>query len=206
MTASRVTCWRFFAFTGSGYPNTTEVTLDAAPTAPGDRVFKRWEVRNGPGELRPCTEGETSRQCTFVLRWPEDYSEGVLPDIFIKLHYGPPSYDFSGFFRPVDNLPTVNTVRAGRAVPIKFRLGGDRGLDVLAAGSPSSRKVDCSSSAPLDAIEETVTAGQSSLTYDAASGEYTYVWKTEAAWARTCRELTLTLNDGSTPKTARFQF
>jgi len=33
-------------------------------------------------------------------------------------------YNFSGFLQPVDNLPTLNRVKAGSAVPIKFSLGG----------------------------------------------------------------------------------
>jgi hypothetical protein len=52
-------------------------------------------------------------------------------------------YPFSGFFSPVDNLPVVNTMKAGAAVPIKFSLGGDRGLDILAAGSPTSQQIAC---------------------------------------------------------------
>jgi hypothetical protein len=30
---------------------------------------------------------------------------------------------FAGFFQPIDNLPTTNTVRAGQPVPVKFGLG-----------------------------------------------------------------------------------
>ncbi|HEX5632861.1 MAG TPA: PxKF domain-containing protein [Gemmatimonadales bacterium] len=204
MVTNDVTCW----ILGSVYSSAffpTPIGLEAAPTAPGNRVFKRWEVTGGNGDPLSCEQGQASLQCSFIARFPEDW-EGHYLNLFIKLHYGPPGYDFSGFFRPVDNLPTQNTMRAGRAVPITFSLGGDRGLNVLAADSPSSRRVDCSSAAPLDAIEETVTAGESSLTYDAASGEYTYVWKTERAWAGTCRDFTLALNDGSAPKTVRFKF
>jgi hypothetical protein len=32
-----------------------------------------------------------------------------------------PSYAWNGFFQPMDNPPTVNTVKAGSAVPVKFR-------------------------------------------------------------------------------------
>jgi hypothetical protein len=39
------------------------------------------------------------------------------------------SYDFKGFFNPVDKPDTVNKVNAGRAIPVKFTLvGGDMGL------------------------------------------------------------------------------
>jgi len=114
-------------------------------------------------------------------------------------------FNFSGFFQPVDNLPTVNQVNAGRAIPVKFSLGGNQGLNILAAGSPASQQITCASGAPLDDIEETSTAGSSSLQYDAATGVYTYVWKTEKGWANTCRQLIVTLIDG-TQRTAQFRF
>ncbi len=64
---------------------------------------------------------------------------------------------------------------------------------------------DLPSGAPVDDIEQTVTAGSSSLQYDAASDTYTYVWKTDKAWTTTCRQLSVTLNDG-TVHTANFKF
>lgn len=116
-----------------------------------------------------------------------------------------PRYTFSGFGAPVDNPPVLNVMQAGRAVPLKFGLGGNFGLGVLAAGSPSSTRVNCDTSAPLDEAETTVTAGNSTLTYDPASDRYKYVWKTNRAWAGTCQQLTLTLDDGSS-HSALFRF
>ena len=54
------------------------------------------------------------------------------------------SYGFGGFYRPVDNLPTVNVVKAGSAIPVKFSLGGDQGLNVFASGYPASVNDVCS--------------------------------------------------------------
>jgi hypothetical protein len=113
------------------------------------------------------------------------------------------SYAFNGFYRPVDNLPTVNTVKAGSAVPVKFSLGGNQGLEIFATGYPASVATTCGSTA-TDAIEETVTAGGSSLSYDATSGQYTYVWKTEKSWTG-CRQLQVKLRDGSS-RWAAFSF
>ena len=42
-------------------------------------------------------------------------------------------WPFTGFFSPVDNLPTVNVAKAGSTIPVKFSLGGNRGLGILAA-------------------------------------------------------------------------
>ncbi|MFC4145230.1 PxKF domain-containing protein [Micromonospora mangrovi] len=113
-------------------------------------------------------------------------------------------YTFSGFFSPVDNPPTVNVAKAGSAIPVKFSLGGDQGLNVFAAGSPASQQVACDSGAPLDDIEQTVSAGSATLTYDAVTDRYTYVWKTDRSWAGSCRRLVVTFDDG-TQRTAEFR-
>ena len=114
-------------------------------------------------------------------------------------------FNFSGFFQPVDNLPTLNTINAGRAIPVKFSLDGDQGLAIFAEGYPVSQQVACEGDAPLDTIEQTVTAGSSSLSYDPATDTYTYVWKTENAWKNTCRTLIVKLSDG-TEHMANFRF
>jgi len=114
-------------------------------------------------------------------------------------------YAFTGFFPPIDNPPTLNSVKAGSAVPAKFSLGGDYGLGIIATGYPKSVKIACDSGVPIDAIEETVTAGNSSLQYNPVTGQYTYVWKTDKAWAATCRQFQLMLVDG-TLHVANFKF
>ena len=105
-------------------------------------------------------------------------------------------YDFGGFRQPVDPLPTLNSLKAGAAVPVKFSLGGFQGLAIFAAGYPKSQVIACDSTAPVDGVEQTVTAGASGLSYDATLDVYTYVWKTDKAWAGTCRQLVLKLADG----------
>ena len=114
-------------------------------------------------------------------------------------------YNFAGFFQPVDNLPVLNVVQAGRAIPIKFSLSGDKGLGIFAPGSPSSGPIPCNSGDPAVDLEETVTAGGSSLSYNPVTDMYIYIWKTEAAWAGTCRQLVVQLNDGSIHR-ANFKF
>lgn len=113
-------------------------------------------------------------------------------------------YNFTGFFQPVDNLPTVNTVKAGQAVPVKFSLNGNHGLNIFAAGYPKIEFTSCTSST-VDEIESTVTAGNSSLSYDVGADQYTYVWKTNKAWAGKCGTLVVKFNDGTT-QTALFRF
>jgi uncharacterized repeat protein (TIGR01451 family) len=114
-------------------------------------------------------------------------------------------YNFTGFFSPVANLPTVNQVNAGRAIPMKFSLSGNKSLGIFPTGSPDSQQINCDSGAPLSDLQDTSTAGSSSLSYDAGSDQYNYVWKTEGAWAGTCRQFVLQLNDGSIHY-AKFKF
>jgi len=113
-------------------------------------------------------------------------------------------FTFSGFFAPIDNLPVVNSMKAGASVPVKFSLGGYHGLSIFAPGFPVSQLMACQGAVEA-AVEQTVTAGGSSLRYDAATDQYTYVWKTEKAWDNTCRQLTIKLSDGSM-HTAAFKF
>ena len=113
-------------------------------------------------------------------------------------------YNFNGFFQPVDNNGVFNSVKAGGAIPVKFSLSGDQGLNIFAPGYPGTMPVACGTGA-TDTIEEVVSAAQNSLSYDAASDRYTYVWKTEKAWGGTCRKLVVRLKDG-TDHIAYFKF
>jgi predicted extracellular nuclease len=115
------------------------------------------------------------------------------------------SYNFTGFFQPVDNLPTLNVVKAGSSIPVQFSLGGDQGLNIFLNGYPLSQQIACDSNLSLDNIEQTVTAGGSSLSYDASTDQYTYVWKTNKAWTGMCRQLVVTFNDGTYHR-ANFSF
>jgi streptogramin lyase len=114
-------------------------------------------------------------------------------------------YNFTGFFQPVGNLPVFNVVNAGRAIPVKFSLSGFKGLNIFAPNSPASGQIACNSSDPAVTLQDTVTAGGSSLNYDASTDQYNYVWKTDPSWAGTCRQLVVQLNDGSIHR-ADFKF
>ena len=114
-------------------------------------------------------------------------------------------YTFIGFFSPVDNQPIVNLGKAGSAIPVKFGLGDDRGLNVLATGYPKSQVVQCNSADLVDGVEQTVSPGSTTLSYDRGSGRYQYVWKTDKAWAGTCRQFVVQLRDG-TIRRAAFKF
>ncbi|HEY5973484.1 MAG TPA: PxKF domain-containing protein, partial [Geobacteraceae bacterium] len=107
-------------------------------------------------------------------------------------------YNWAGFFSPINN-DVVNKVKAGSAIPVKFSLGGNMGLDVFAAGYPIS--VIATNFDGVIAVNDitdlaTVTAGGSSLTYDPLANQYIYVWKTDKTWAGTSRQLQVRMKDG----------
>jgi hypothetical protein len=106
-------------------------------------------------------------------------------------------YDFSGFSSPVAAFPTANPVKAGEGIPLKFSLHGNRGSDVLAAGSPTWT--------PCDSPAGSSTAAAGTLSYNASLDRYTFLAATSKSWAGNCSDLTVTLRDGTTHQ-ARFTF
>jgi hypothetical protein len=110
-------------------------------------------------------------------------------------------YEFGGFLRPLVNLPELNGWRAGQRVPVRFSLGGAHGLDAVVAVEVA--EVECG------AGEEPV-AGEPArlgrrLTYRARKGLYRFGWRTERAWADSCRQLLVKLDDDSVQR-ANFRF
>ena len=169
-----------YVFVRSGGVWSQQQKLEASDTAAND-IFG-WSV---------AISGET-----VVVGAPlDDDAAGV--DQGSAYVFGPSLFNLSGFFRPVDNPPPVNVVSAGLVIPVKFSLSGNKGVNIFAAGFPVSQQFECNTGMPVGGIEPTVTAGRSSLSYDAATDTYTYVWRTEKSWAGTCRGLIVKLSDGS---------
>jgi hypothetical protein len=160
-------------FTTSGY-TVGPITALSSPDSSGNGVY--------------CYDNDPTNCAVFPVNTYRDSNYWVTPLW---------AYNFSGFFQPVDNTPTLNVAKAGSAIPVKFSLGGNQGLDVFAPGYPRVTTVSCGTNAPTDVIETTVTAGGSSLQYDSTANQYTYVWKTTSSWAGTCMQFDLGLNDGS---------
>jgi hypothetical protein len=79
---------------------------------------------------------------------------------------------------------------------VRFSLDGDRTLQIFAQGYPRFVVEPCEGG-PVDQIE-TVAVGTGGLSYHAGSDTYTYVWKTDAAWAGQCGRFVLGLDDSST--------
>jgi hypothetical protein len=117
--------------------------------------------------------------------------------------------NFNGFHAPIDNLPVINNAKAGQTIPVKWRIiytvGGGDVSDPISFTSLSSNAVSCSSvqGGPESPVEE-YAAGSSGLQY-LGGGEWEFAWKTPKTYANSCREMILTLKDGSTHK-ALFKF
>jgi hypothetical protein len=121
------------------------------------------------------------------------------------------AYPFTGFFSPVKNLPVVNVVKAGSVIPVRFSLGANYGKDIFAPGYPLAQPVACparssSKGDDEDEIDEVESPGFETLIYAQGNKRYTYLWKTDRAWAGTCQQLVVKFNDGSPARVATFKF
>lgn len=112
-------------------------------------------------------------------------------------------YGFAGFSSPVDN-DVVNVAKAGRTIPLKWRVLDATGAPVaqLAVATVTSAAHACGSGWPEDAVEE-FASGASGL-QNLGDGYYQFNWKTPTTYAGSCRALRLDLGDGL-PRTAEFR-
>jgi len=115
-----------------------------------------------------------------------------------------PAFTFQGFKKPILASPELNKNEAGSAIPVKFSLGGDYGLDVLTADSPTSQKVNCTTLQPKGDETPAVAANKKDLKIN-GNDYYRYDWKTLKSWSGTCRELKFTFTTGETAS-AFFKF
>lgn len=100
---------------------------------------------------------------------------------------------FTGFLGLPDP-PTLKSVKGGSSVPVKFSLGSNRGLDIFASGYPKTSRIGCATGNPIGAITVATDTG---FRYDTGQQHYNYAWKTDKAWAGTCRQLVIRLVDGT---------
>jgi hypothetical protein len=176
--------------TGSGFTGATAVNFGSTPAS-------SFAV-NSDSQITATSPAATSVGPVDVTVITPDGTSATSPaDRYTYI------YAFTGFQSPVANPPVFNEVNRGQAIPLSWSLGGDYGLNILAPGYPTVQQVSCTSSAPVNTATETDTAGGSGLQF--SSGTYTYVWKTSKAWAGTCQQIDVRLNDG-TDHLALFSF
>ena len=116
------------------------------------------------------------------------------------------TYQFDGLYAPVDKIPTMNTAKAGQAIPLKWRLTDATGQPILNLSlvNVAVSGLNCAVTATLDDIEQ--YAGSSGL-QNLGDGYYQFNWKTPTNYASTCRSIGLDLGEGSVRgPLAYFQF
>ena len=113
--------------------------------------------------------------------------------------YAVAAWDFEGFFAPLDALPAVNVAKAGRAIPLKWRLRDAAGNGVATLESVRVRvdRARCDTGAPLESRSSEVAAGESAL-QNLGDGYYQFNWKTPSTYAGSCATLRLDVGDGVT--------
>jgi dipeptidyl aminopeptidase/acylaminoacyl peptidase len=100
-------------------------------------------------------------------------------------------YAFVGFGAPVSSTGSLNDVKAGDSVPLKFSLAGDHGLSVVRG--TTWRLASCTDWSFLGGS----LAGQGRLSYTASTDRYLDAVSTDRGWKGTCRVLDLDLDDGT---------
>jgi hypothetical protein len=101
----------------------------------------------------------------------------------------------TGFYAPVDMNDTLNLVKGGSTVPLKFEVfaGQNEWTDPSVVRNFTVDSLACSAidTGTVDAVEFTTTGG-TSLRYDPVEGQFIQNWKTPATTGR-CYTVTLTL-------------
>lgn len=102
---------------------------------------------------------------------------------------------FDGFASPVSNTAALNQIKAGRSVPLRWRVLDANGAPVTNLGSASvtATALTC----PAGDINRITTyGGSSSQLQNLGNGYYQLDWPTPASYRGSCRRLQLSIGDG----------
>ncbi len=117
------------------------------------------------------------------------------------------SFNFVGFLQPIENLPMINSAKAGQTVPVKWQMPDGQGGFIRDVGIVSSLRfvqVNCDTDENTfvnEIVEDAETSGNSGLVYDATDEQYIYRWKTNKGMANNCYLFLLDLDDGTQHQT-----
>jgi hypothetical protein len=109
------------------------------------------------------------------------------------------AWTLDGFYRPVSmEAGTVNTVKAGSTVPLKFNvLKGSTPMTSGIGAVFTAKKVGCDGSDDAASVDEFATTGGTNLRYDATGGQWIQNWATPSGGKGSCYRVTMTTADGS---------
>jgi hypothetical protein len=190
------------------------ISIDKTPPSLAPTISPNPVLLNGSATVLPNASDALSGLASVQCRPVETSSVGRKSLLCIALDSAINETDkfvdyivawpFAGFVG-LNAAPALNPAKTGGSVQVKFSLGGNRGLAILEAGSPTSQPISCGTSAAAATALKAPTGAASSLSYNARTDTYTFDWKTDKSWAGTCRQLSVKLVDG-TERTLNFQF
>jgi uncharacterized protein len=158
-----------------------------------------------PAQVTGTTEWHINADEPIVLDYNTDFkSEGHIETLFAPHAYRSSdhdpvlvganllAYDFGGFLNPA-SASGATAIKPGQTLPVRFSLGGDRGLAVL-YGVPTFQFTNCTSGTD---IGSPITAVSSEpFSYSPATDTYKFAWKTQKSWTG-CGTLTVVFADGT---------
>jgi hypothetical protein len=108
---------------------------------------------------------------------------------------------FQGFFSPVMNPPTLNTLTAGNTEPFKFRVYNN-GTEITNTSGFSFRWQSINCTSPFadrspDPLPQTAVSSPT-FRYDTNAMQFIFNATSDKSWANNCRRFIVTLPDGST--------
>ena len=133
------------------------------------------------------TDGSLSLTVTV-----DGVSATVAPDTQLSVQ----TWQFIGFSQPVDNNGVRNVAKAGRVVPLKWRVlnAANQPVTNLSTANLSAVTTNCTQGVSTDAVEE--YAAGASVLQNLGNGYYQFNWKTPSTYANLCSTLNLDIGDG----------
>jgi hypothetical protein len=182
------------ALVGGGLSNGGEYYFGAVPAAP---TCEATDATSGLNATGCVVSGYETTVGNHTITAAATDLAGNLGQS--TLEYEVLAWTLKGFYQPVD-LGTLNLVKSGSTVPLKFEVfAGDTELtDVAVVSTFKVGTVPCDSleGVPTDDIEQYST-GATVLRYDTTGGQFIQNWQTPKGKAGTCYKVTLTTDDGS---------
>lgn len=114
-------------------------------------------------------------------------------------------FGFDGFASPVRNPATLNQMKTGRSVPLRWRVLDANGAPVTSLDTASVAVVALACPSTGDINRISVYGGSNSTLQNLGNGYYQLDWQAPVGYRGSCRTLQLSIGDGESHP-AQFQF